>query len=476
MNRPLGSAARWALALIVIGSVIPLAVLPLIQAPPTGGGIAIDPSTVFRPSASWAEIHFASPQTFLVEVNTGPTGVTFDGVTFELEKTPKAPPRANVTIRIWAPQADGGSTAVEFVATSVAGDTVWVNVTGLRGDTLYDLHVDQVWQSRSATPGRVSFSWTMSSTHTFGLIANAVGPPSVDDLPPAPIADLLTTFLREHDVRLEWTAPGDDNMSGQATLYELRYREAGPITQTNFANGSLVPTSVPQPAARREQVNVTGLSPDTLYWFAIRAADEVPNWSPISNVVEVLTPVDPTDPIAAARPPAVNGVWFTPTRPQLDVVFTKSMNRTSVEQALTIDPAVFFRTSWTNDAHVSILLDKPLSQGAAYHLVVESAAADQRGNLLGTAFTFRFETVQESPGTEGIPLSLLIGLLAGGIAMTIAVAWVPLLVFLSRVRRKSRTLQRVVIAQAKRIMELRGRVLPWKGSQSREIVSYRSRK
>jgi chitodextrinase len=33
----------------------------------------------------------------------------------------------------------------------------------------------------------------------------------------------------------------------------------------------------------------TGLKPGTTYWFALRARDEMMNWSALSNVVRVTT-------------------------------------------------------------------------------------------------------------------------------------------------------------------------------------------
>src|SRR5262249_53507445 len=42
-----------------------------------------------------------------------------------------------------------------------------------------------------------------------------------------------------------------------------------------------------------QSATVTGLSPSTTYYFAIKTGDEVPNWAPISNVVTATTTVAP---------------------------------------------------------------------------------------------------------------------------------------------------------------------------------------
>ncbi len=476
MNFPQGERLKWVIILAIAASVTILALSPLIRAPATEAGITIDSNTVFRPSRSWTDIRFASEQTFHVEIETRPVGVTFDGVTFEVEKIPPELPRAEITITTWAPLAENGTTALEFVAASPAQSTIWFNITGLRGDALYDLHVDQAWQARSSDSGGISFSWSVSSSHTFALVPYVEGPPPVDDLPPATISDLRLALAGARNVLLEWTAPGDDNMSGQATLYDARYRTTAPINDTNFLASTAVATQLPRAAGTEEQLGITGLSPDTLYWFAVRAADEVPNWSPTSNVVEVLTADDPSDPETAARLPAVNGVWFTPSNPQLDVVFTKSMNRTSVEQSVNIDGGVNYLAEWMNDAHIMILIKTPLAAGAAYHLTIEPDATDRNGNPLASGFTFRFEVTAEPQGKGEVPLGIVLGLLAGVAALVVTVGWVPQFLFLGRIKRKTRTLQNIVTAQAKRIMELRSRILPRRVPPAKEVLTYPGRK
>ncbi len=96
-----------------------------------------------------------------------------------------------------------------------------------------------------------------------------------------------------NSVTLNWTTPGDDSLSGTASQFDLRY-STSPITAANFASATRV-TGTPVPAASgtRQSMVVTGLSPNTTYWFAIKTADEVPNWASISNVVSKTTTVAP---------------------------------------------------------------------------------------------------------------------------------------------------------------------------------------
>jgi hypothetical protein len=89
-------------------------------------------------------------------------------------------------------------------------------------------------------------------------------------------------------ILLSWTAPGDDGDVGVASTYELRY-SATPVPGTVTSawwNQATSPGSLPAPltAGTRESFLVTGLAPATTYYFVLRTADEVPNWSDYSNI------------------------------------------------------------------------------------------------------------------------------------------------------------------------------------------------
>jgi hypothetical protein len=96
-------------------------------------------------------------------------------------------------------------------------------------------------------------------------------------------------------VNLAWTAPGDDSLSGVATRYDLRM-STQPINDANFAASTTV-TGVPAPAApfTRQTVKVSNLTESTVYYFALKTADERGNWSRMSNVV-IFTGTVPVQP------------------------------------------------------------------------------------------------------------------------------------------------------------------------------------
>lgn len=99
----------------------------------------------------------------------------------------------------------------------------------------------------------------------------------------------VRTLSTADTITLRWTAPGDDGTIGQASRYDIRYA-TGPMTEQNFSSTTPVSNPpYPQAAGREETLSVTGLQPATTYYFGLKTADEVPNWSPLSNVASAST-------------------------------------------------------------------------------------------------------------------------------------------------------------------------------------------
>jgi hypothetical protein len=100
---------------------------------------------------------------------------------------------------------------------------------------------------------------------------------------PSRITDFHSIRSNRTSITFQWTAPGDDEMKGRAAAYDIRYAN-GPISLTAWASAVQVqgepPPNLPEST---EQFTVLNLTPGQTYHFAIRAADEVPNWSGVSN-------------------------------------------------------------------------------------------------------------------------------------------------------------------------------------------------
>ena len=89
-----------------------------------------------------------------------------------------------------------------------------------------------------------------------------------------------------------FTATGDDGTVGTASQYDLRYSTNRDSLTNHWGNCSAIP-GLPTPniagTAETLFINLT-VETDKTYFFAIKAADEVPNWSVISNIMTLSFP------------------------------------------------------------------------------------------------------------------------------------------------------------------------------------------
>jgi len=107
-----------------------------------------------------------------------------------------------------------------------------------------------------------------------------------DTLAPDTISDLAVSSCTHNSCTLTWTAPGDDDTTGTATSYDIRYSTTSITNDIDFNNATEA-TSEPTPAVAGtgELFTVTGLTGNTTYYFAIKASDEASNTGALSNVI-----------------------------------------------------------------------------------------------------------------------------------------------------------------------------------------------
>ena len=119
-----------------------------------------------------------------------------------------------------------------------------------------------------------------------------------DHVAPATITDLTVTFVDETTATLAWTVPADDGREGLAPRqYIIRYSTTVPVGDNDWDwwGSAMTLPSPPEPTAAgtQQSITVSDLDPGTVYYFMIRTADEVPNWSDLSNPASgVTTPVE----------------------------------------------------------------------------------------------------------------------------------------------------------------------------------------
>lgn len=210
------------------------------------------------------------------------TGVTIENIDTELDIT--------VTeMKISWTGAPGGT---NLTGIHIDGNSVWSgsNASGSTEDitdfVLATGHgtypIDHLDFSNDMTGSTITIIFTMLDGTTKQTVFSPSAPP--DTTPPANIINLATSGATTTSINLAWTAPGDDGSSGMASVYDIRY-STSMITNANWASATEIsgePT--PLTAGTSQSMTVSGLSPATTYYFAMKTSDEVPNISGLSNV------------------------------------------------------------------------------------------------------------------------------------------------------------------------------------------------
>jgi fibronectin type 3 domain-containing protein len=190
---------------------------------------------------------------------------------------------------------------LEIATTTTPGTTNTITASGLgEGVTNYF----RIWTADGAG------NWS-------ALSQGATAWSQIDVTPPAAAADLAASASWQR-VALSWTAPGDDGTSGTLNgSFEIRVSSNGVID--TLAKWNAVPTGYPYrltistqvAAGRSESAVVTGLTNGTMYYFALRSADERNNWSALSTISPSAVPVDAAPGAFNLSLPADNSIATT---------------------------------------------------------------------------------------------------------------------------------------------------------------------
>jgi predicted outer membrane repeat protein len=135
--------------------------------------------------------------------------------------------------------------------------------------------------------------------------------PTGDTTPPRAPGDLTITGTTPSSLTLRWIAPGDDGLEGTVSLYDIRHSTLPPQGDSWWDSSTVAIGDPPSPrsAGEVESLTIGGLTVDTDYYIALRAADEASNWSPLSEIASARTASFPdTIPPAAISDLAVASV------------------------------------------------------------------------------------------------------------------------------------------------------------------------
>jgi hypothetical protein len=233
---------------------------------------------------------------------------------------------------------------------------------------------------------------TADEVPNWSLISNVPTLATIDATAPAAVANLAVTLPTVNSITLTWTAPGDDGTTGTATQYDVRYSTAT-ITPANW-DAATQATGEPAPlvAGTAQNFVVSGLQENTRYYFAMKTADEVPNWSGLSNVpTQVTSDATPPSAVAnlAATSPTVNSITLTWTAPGDD-----GTTGTAAQYDIRYSTATITPANW--DAATQATGEPtPLVAGTAQNFVVS-------GLQENTRYYFAMKTADEVPNWSAI--------------------------------------------------------------------------
>ena len=185
-----------------------------------------------------------------------------------------------------------GTTTAAFLNNT--GDDVYLikdrTITPVVADVVtYPSASTHVGESWAAIPnGSDSFDWrTQSFCASNGGAGDFIAPAAITDFAAAP-----GEFPGE--VRLTWTAPGDDGMVGTAAAYVIKTSLVAINSGTFDAATDInfwVNEPLPAAAASPETLYVFGLDPGVEVFFAIKAIDDASNVGGISNLPSAIATV-----------------------------------------------------------------------------------------------------------------------------------------------------------------------------------------
>jgi ferredoxin len=184
-----------------------------------------------------------------------------------------------------------------------SGDLESLNVSGLEPLTTYYLAVKAV-----------------DDADNLSELSNIVNDTTIDvpdTIPPAAVSD-LSAEADYTEITLTWTSTGDDGYEGSAYQYIIKMSEEI-ITDNNWDESVILENSPnPLPSGTEQHYTVTGLQPDTDYYFALKVMDAEENISDISNVTQsallndTTAPSEVVDLSATGNDTSVTLTWTAP--------------------------------------------------------------------------------------------------------------------------------------------------------------------
>lgn len=170
---------------------------------------------------------------------------------------------------------EGATPVAGLPSPKEAGRTEEWEVTGLETNRLHHFAIKARDEANNWSP-----------------LSNVTSAIAADIEAPGTVRDLRACSLNPGEITLAWTAPGNNTNSGTATEYDIRYAPFS-IWYGNWDSATrLEGVPPPSPPGTHETLALSGFDTGQMVYFVMRTADEVPNWSGLSNIatLTVTTP------------------------------------------------------------------------------------------------------------------------------------------------------------------------------------------
>ena len=227
----------------------------------------------------WVEVakEFDHNQTYSVAAYPAPTGIPWSEYGLPYRGQPSVVYKVPFHI---------GTDATTSVTASYAG---YGDPQGIDGNLRAP---DATITTDTAGSGAGRLLLSVDGADTFRV--RVVARPEADAVDPSAVGDLHQVEATPTTALVSFTAPGDDGSIGKVSGYEIRYRAGAPITEANFLDSMAIATSItPELPGSQQDLELTGLLPETDYYLGIRAFDDCKNLGPLTTL-KITTPARDT--------------------------------------------------------------------------------------------------------------------------------------------------------------------------------------
>ena len=262
----------------------------------------------------------------------------------------------------------GSKFTLYYTADAGYGD-LDVYVDDVKTGTINEFSATTMLQATWTSPVLTNDIHTLKFVHLNGVAVNidAIQVYALpDSVAPGPIGDLAAASgTTTGTVDLSWTAPGDDNDMGTTASYLVRYSTSAITDETawNAATPVAVGIPTPSPAGSAQNMTVTGLTPGTTYFFAVRAQDEESNIGEISNspsaIAKQPAPVGPGMYDDADAAWVYMDVWtaYTNSGPMNNTLHYTNVQNASASVTFTGTQFTLYFTQYPNRGEVEVWID-----------------------------------------------------------------------------------------------------------------------